>query len=60
MLNRLANSLHIMFLWNRLRCNLLNHLWGLILDCMIDCGRRRGEQLNIGGNCVDMASNGLL
>ena len=48
-----------MFLWNLQRCNLLNYPWGLILNCMIDWRRCRCEQLSIGSNCVDMASNGL-
>ena len=61
-LNRLANSLqtlHIIFLWNLLRCKLLNRLYGQIFNCM-NCRRRRCKQLSIGGNCVDMASSGLL
>jgi hypothetical protein len=59
-LNGLANSLYIMFPWNLLRCNLFNHLGGLIFNCMMNCRRRRCGQLSIGGNCVDKASNVLL
>ena len=56
--SRLANSL--LFLWNLLRWNLLNRLWRPIFNCTVDCRWRRCEQLSIGNNCVDMASNGLL